>query len=231
MRTTKNELLVDLNVSMFINERHVNARGISSGVPGSGNISAKLNAENKSGFNLGILAYVLLTGQPSMSFVREGAVNPFRETGGVYKAVRELSLNKGYGNLRTEYSISKSAQGLDADFRITGKLDLPPLKTIAPTIETWVPHGAGEILGHFTMCWKSDEGEIIKGEADTHYVIPIDMALPDVQFREILIDFSADERFLEQKERIVLFTGKLLKKWTMLNRPEENVSPELVKAG
>ena len=110
---------------------------VAIGVPGSGNIAAVLDMDRNedAGFNLGILAYVLLTGQPSMSFVREGAINPFRETGGVYKAVRTLQLNRSCGGLRTVYSVEKCPTGLMATFDIEGQLKLPDLSAIDSTVD------------------------------------------------------------------------------------------------
>lgn len=106
-----------------------------------------MDRNEDAGFNLGILAYVLLTGQPSMSFVREGAINPFRETAGAYKG------------------------------------------------------------------------------------IPTNLALKSTQFREILIDFRADRKHLEQQERIVLFNDDLLKTWTFPSRPDGRVRPAMLKSG
>jgi hypothetical protein len=233
MRSTKNELIVDLSVNMNINGTKLFANGHSKGIPGSGNLTAELNTENNvdAGFNLGILGYVLLTGLPLMSFAREGAINPFRDTDGVYKAVRTLTLNRDCGNLTSTYSVDKNGSSLSSTFNIEGKLDLPELKSINTTIETWVPNGPGSILGHFTMCWRAEDGSLIKGEADTVYEIPTNIELKTTQFREILIDFKANQNHLEQKERIILFTDELLKSWTTPNKPEKYIKPSLVKAG
>lgn len=233
MAQIQSELLVDLDVCLHVNGRNIRARGKSRGIPGGRNISAVLDTDHDedAGFNLGILAYVLLTGQPSMSFVREGAINPFRETGGVYKAVRTLQLNKSCGSLRTVYSVEKCPTGLMASFEIEGQLKLPDLSAIDSTVETWVPDGPGSLLGHFTMCWHAEDGSRIKGEAETHYQIPTTSALKSTQFREILIDFRADRKHLEQQERIVLFSDDLLKTWTFPGRPDGCVKPAMLKSG
>ena len=233
MSHIQSELLVDLDVRLHVNGRKSRARGKSRGIPGSGNIAAVLDMDRNedAGFNLGILAYVLLTGQPSMSFVREGAINPFRETGGVYKAVRTLHLNRSCGSLRTVYSVNECPTGLMASFEIEGQLELPELSAIDSTVETWVPDGPGSVLGHFTMCWHAEDGTRIKGEAETHYRIPTNLALKSTQFREILIDFRADRKHLEQQERIVLFNDDLLKTWTFPSRPDGRVRPAMLKSG
>lgn len=183
------------------------------------------------GFNLGIPAWVLLMVKSSMSFLREGAINPFRETGRAYKAVRALRLNRSCGSLRTVYTVEKCPTGLMATFDIEGKLKLPDICAIDSTVETWVPDGPGSVLGHFTMCWHAEDGSRIKGEAETHYQIPTISALKSTQFREILINFRADRKHLEQQERIVLFNDDLLKTWTFPGRPDGRVKPAMLKSG
>src|SRR5215475_4302177 len=82
---------VILDVRGDINGGSLRGEGTSTGVIGGGIISADLSCSSvPDGFPLGTLAYVLMTGQPSLGFVCEGADNPFVETGGVYDAIRTI---------------------------------------------------------------------------------------------------------------------------------------------
>src|SRR5262249_16641966 len=129
--------------------------------------------------------------------------------GGIYSAVRTLDLGSR-GALSTAYRVENGPTGLLEIFDVTGNVAVPPLVSIEPTVETWVPLGAGRIYGHFVMVWQTAEGERIIGKAETNYCLNLDQALPGVQFRDIRIDLSCTERHLHQVEEIVIFTPDLL---------------------
>jgi hypothetical protein len=215
---SKSELQVELFVSGNVNGSSFEVHGFSHGVPGSGNIRADvdLGGSLPHGFQLPILSYVLLTGQPSMSFVTRGASNPFVSTAGVYKAVRTLQIDDET-SFTTSYDVTKKGNQLEAHFSITGISKLPALKSIKPTIETWTPKGPGRIDGNFVMSWESEDGSVVTGTTKTRYQLPTEEVLPGVHFREILIDIDPREKGLAQHERIVLFTPERLKDITDVN--------------
>ncbi|TDT41972.1 hypothetical protein CLV90_3206 [Maribacter spongiicola] len=204
----QNEIKVKHRIQLLINGHSAELSGESIGCFGVGDIKAKVSALNSvpEGFDLGLLVYVLLTGQPSMSYCLKGAFNPFHKSYGTYEACRTLDLGE-FGNLKTDYKISKSGKNLFANFKITGTTSIPSkLIGVAPSYESWMPIiGSNEILGHFTMIWNTKNGQYIKGEADTRYLLPHAHELDSVQHREIKIDFQSDNQTLIQNERIVLF--------------------------
>jgi hypothetical protein len=215
---SQTELQVKLIVSGNVNGTAFEVAGFSHGIPGSGNIRADVDLHGTlpKGFQLPILSYVLLTGQPSMSSVTDGASNPFVETGGVYKAVRTLDIDSA-NQFSTSYEVVKKGNQLEARFAITGTADLPPLKSIKPTIETWTPNGPGQIIGNFVMSWMTADQKVVTGRTKTQYSLPTVQRLPDVHYREILIDVQPRQNGLSQKERIVLFTPETLKALTGSN--------------
>lgn len=209
--TPQNNLKVNLQVAVQVNGAKFSLTGESNGVPGSGNISAivKTIGEVPNGFSLSLLSYVLLTGQPVMSFTTEGVVNPFQATGGVYNAIRTLDLQNS-GRLVTTYSVAKASDGLLATFDVRGSVNVPTLSGIEPTVETWVPVRAGVIEGRFLMVWRTADGQLIQGEAATTYFVGGDVPLQQVQFRSIQIDVHSTDKELRQTERIVLFGSPII---------------------
>lgn len=205
------EVNVAFDIGGRVNGSPISLDGVASGRFGSGTPRAVVNAREPlpAGFHISMLSYVVLTGQPSMSKVMPGAVNPFLITGGVYEATRTLDLGD-HGYLSTEYRVESVDEGLAATFDITGDVHVPALTSIAPTIETWVPRGPGRVSGHFTMVWTGADDTQVKGEAATDYRLPLDDTIPQVQFREIRIGLSCSETHLEQNEQIVIFTPDLL---------------------
>ena len=205
------EVHVGFDIGGRVNGSPIALDGVASGRFGSGTPRAVVNAREPlpAGFHISLLSYVVLTGQPSMSKVMPGAVNPFLVTGGAYEATRTLDLGE-HGHLSTDYRVESVGEGLAATFDITGDVDVPALTSIAPTIETWVPRGLGRVSGHFTMVWTGADGTQVKGEAATDYRLALDDTIPDVQFREIRIDLSCTETHLDQNEQIVIFTPDLL---------------------
>ncbi|RKT55308.1 hypothetical protein C8E97_3971 [Saccharothrix australiensis] len=179
---------------------------------GDGDISCVVRARQEvpRGMDISLLSYVVLTGQPSMSRMTEGAVNPFIGTGGVYEAVRTLDLGE-HGHLSTAYRVEPAGEDrLRAVFQVDGEVDVPRLVSIAPTIETWTPVAPGRIDGQFVMVWTGRDGERVRGKTDTSYVLPTEEGIPGQQFREIRINIAATDDELRQTEHIVLFSPALL---------------------
>ena len=205
-------IIVDLIVDGIVNGESFSGRGNSFGQNGGGLIEAnfKSNATVPSGFDLGILPYVLVTGQPSLSRNKASFENPFIKSVGAYNAVRSLDLGR-YGKVRTEYEVLNSGEGrLRANFRIDAKTDLPVLKNIKPTIETWTPVSKGRMLGHFTMVWETADGNFIKGEADSDYYLPLDATIPRDAYRLIKIDMTCTGEKLIQTEIITILPDDFL---------------------
>jgi len=199
---------VELDFGGKINGTNVRCLGASRGMFGHGDISCVVNAEEDlpDGMTMGLLAYVGLTGQPSMSRVVEGAVNPFIGTGGIYEATRTLDLGP-HGHLTTSYRVEDAGPNrLRAVFDMQGNVDVPRLVSIAPTFETWTPMGPGKVNGQFTMVWTGEDGTQIQGKTDTSYVLPTEGTIPGQQFREIRINIDTSATRLLQTEHIVLFT-------------------------
>src|SRR5947209_3605637 len=138
-RVSTERVIVELGLTANINGASFSVVGQSCGVFGSGDIAASVRASQATpnGFHISILPFILLTGQPSMSRVTVGAVNPFLATGGVYHAIRSLKLGR-HGELLGTYRVERARKGLRAVFDVSGEIDVPPLISIAPTIETWV---------------------------------------------------------------------------------------------
>jgi hypothetical protein len=196
---------VILDVGGTINGQRLKGDGTSAGIIGGGIISADLScAAVPDGFPLGVLAYVLMTGQPSLGYVCEGAANPFVTTGGVYQANRTVDFGE-HGKLATEYAVSSAGPGmLRAEFDIKGEFDNPVLARVLPTVETWVPRGPGVVQGHFTMVWETDDGDYVKGEIETTYRLPAGASLREAQYRYIAIEISPSRDALQQREQIVV---------------------------
>lgn len=202
---------VDLAFGGVVNRSALSCIGRSRGAFGHGDISAVVDAaEVPPGMDISLLSYVALTGQPSMSRVLGGAINPFIRTGGVYTARRTLDLGCR-GHLTTDYYVEHVAPDhLRAVFDVRGSVDVPRLISIAPTIETWTPTGPGRIDGQFTMVWTGEDGSQVQGRAATSYVLPTTEAIPGQQFRTIRIGIDSTATRLHQREHIVLFTPALL---------------------
>lgn len=202
---------MDLRVDGEVNGQAIGFSGVSEGVPGSGSIKAagKTTLPLPRNFVLPLLSYVLLTGQPIMSKATEGTENPFEASGGVYSARRTLNLGSR-GSLDTDYNVRAEAHGLLASFHVKGKVDVPELSSIEPTIETWVPDGPGRIRGHFSMPWVGADSHRLVGEASTIYTLPGGANLPHTQYRYIAIDVASSPTDLRQSERIVLFRAEKL---------------------
>jgi hypothetical protein len=199
---------VELDFRGTVNGQALQCLGQSRGKFGNGDISCVVDAQLPvpDKMNISLLSYVALTGQPSMSRVLEGAVNPFIGTGGVYNATRTLDLG-AHGYLMTTYRVEDAGPNrLRAIFDVQGQVDVPRLVSIAPTIETWTPIRPGEINGQFTMVWTGEDGTQVQGKTDTSYVLPTDEIIPGQQFREIRINIDATATRLRQTEYIVLFT-------------------------
>ena len=67
------------------------------------------------------------------------------------------------------------------------------------------------MTGNFVMTWSAEDGRLISGVAKTAYLFNKKFVLPDVQFREITIDFESSEATLNQSETIVIFTPEVLR--------------------
>jgi hypothetical protein len=203
---------VELDFRGTVNGNVLHCVGKSNGVFGDGNISCVLDAQRAMprGMDISLLSYVALTGQPSMSRVTEGAVNPFLGTGGVYDATRTLDLGP-HGYLTTSYRVEDAGPNtLRAIFDVQGSVDVPRLTSIAPTIETWTPMGPGKVNGQFTMVWTGEDGSQVQGKTDTAYTLPTEETIPGQQFREIRINIETTPAQLRQTEHIVLFTPALM---------------------
>ncbi len=203
---------VDLDFTGNVNGSLFHCTGKSRGKFGNGHITAVLGSQGAMphGMDISLLSYVILTGQPSMSRILPGAVNPFIRTGGVYEGTRTLELGP-YGHLSTTYLVESVGENrLKATFDALGEVHVPRLVSIAPCIETWTPMGPGRINGQFTMVWTGADGTQVQGKTDTQYVLPTEETIPGQQFREIRINIEATDTTLKQTEHIALFTPSLL---------------------
>lgn len=216
---------VELSTISQVNGSAFEYSGMSRGHYGNGNISCETQLRGRlpKGYHAALLSKHKLTGQPSMSYITEGAVNPFISTGGVYAATREIDLGV-HGHLKTTYFVESRGEGkLRAVFMDEGEVDVPELVAVLPTVETWVPAGPGRIDGAMTFSWLSAEGAIISGVARSKYTLPTELELPGIHHRDIRIDIDipTDQSYMNQKERIVLFTPGMLN--TMLMRESREV--------
>lgn len=204
----RGDVHVDLLVSACVNGASFSGRGFSRGRTGGGEILAEFAAESSvpQGFQLGLLPYVLVTGQPSLSRSHQGVDNPFERSRGEYVGIRTLDLGSA-GSLRTEYEVVGIGESrLQASFRVTGSVQAPKLKRICPTVETWAPmREPGVIKGHFTLVWETCDGNFLKGEAETLYRLPVSRTLPSVTYRSICIDMEYDDLTLRQHEEIAIY--------------------------
>ena len=208
----RTETVVSLFVNASVNGCNFSVEGKAQGRTGAGQISAFARSRDElpAGFRLGLLPYVLITGQPSLSKNLPGADNPFVRTNGEYEAVRTLDLGS-FGALRSEYSVSRSnAGGLTARFETTGTVNVPELRRILPTVETWLPIRRGEQRGSFPLVWETHAGDLINGRADTEYKLPYGECVDEVTYRYICIDMTDEGSELRQYERIVVYSeGRL----------------------
>jgi hypothetical protein len=206
-QTNDVEILVNANVNGSL----IRVIGNSHSNPSRGELSADVHTQDNipQGFTLCMLTHVLLTGCPSASRIIADAVNPFVETAGVYEATRRLNLGSR-GELTTKYKVQRVDTGIKATFDMNGKVDLPQLVSVIPTIETWIPNGPGNILGHFTMVWKAQDGTYVKGEADTEYNLRSKKSLEEVEYRNIEINFNCYGDRLKHDEQVSLFTSRYL---------------------
>jgi len=213
MANSTAEVRAKLVVNGRINGQELEATGFSYGVPGSGTARADIDMLTAvpAGFQIPALAYILLTGTPLMSLAAHGAVNPFRESRGIYDAVRTLEIDTE-NHFSTSYSLREVGGELESLFTITGSANLPPLVAIKPTVETWTPKGQGKIAGSFVMSWLTEKGNLVTGFAKTNYSFSDKLGLPDVQFRAITIEFQSDGKRLQQSEKIVIFAPAALLK-------------------
>ena len=202
---------IGLELNGNVNGHSFQVTGVISGEQGGGGGVADVKAIDAlpKGFDIALLPYCLMTGQPSLSASTEGTVNPFITTKGAYVATRTLDLGV-HGFLSTKYRVEWTDKGLTTFLKITGNTNVPRLKRILPAIETWSPLGGGKIAGHFTMVWETEDGEFIKGEADTHYELALEKTIPSVQYRYIQIDITRGDDWIKQDEKIVLYTPSVL---------------------
>jgi len=200
-----------LNFDLRVNNAHFAAHGKSLGTFGGGAPTATitLDEDPPTGFEVGLLTFVAITGLPAMTRVLPGAVNPFLATEGCYRAHRDLDLGAA-GRLSTDYSAEWVDGTLVEDFDVTGEVSVPRFVGVEPTIETWTPAGPGRILGNFVMTWLTKDGGRVHGVTATDYRLDLDDELPGVQFREIRIELESTDRHLDQREQIVLFTPDYL---------------------
>ena len=216
---SKKDVRVSLEVDGNINDAVIDIRGSAIGKTGGGRISASVSTETElpTGFRLGLLPYVLVTGQPSLSENLDGADNPFIRTGGEYKAVRTLDIGK-FGKLRTEYEVTRKEIGeLRAQFHVEGSVTVPRLKRILPTFETWTPLGAGEHHGQFPLVWETESGEFIPGRTETFYHLPNGETVNSVTYRYINIDITDMNKRLSQEERIIVYPERGFSKHLIQN--------------
>lgn len=201
------QVVVSLVVRGAVNGVPLDLNGSASGETGGGQISADVrsNVALPEGFDLGLISYVLITGQPSLSRNSPGADNPFIRTGGAYAAERTLNLGQR-GELRTVYEVFQRGLGhLEARFHVEGSVQVPPLKRIMPTVETWTPVGIGEHHGQFPLVWESESGKYISGRTETVYRLPGGETMTAVNYRYIQIEIRVNGLQLHQNERIVVY--------------------------
>jgi Green fluorescent protein len=201
-----------LDVNATINSASFRVSGLARGIPNRGEFLASVTAREEvpKGFDLSLLAHVLMTGDSNVALVTEGAINPFVASDG-YSATRSIDFGTR-GKLTTKFRVApeEGKNPRKTTFHVTGEVDVPRLVSIEPTIEAWIPDGPGKIDGHFTMVWKTEDGTYLKGEASTQYELLTSECLQGVHYRDIRIDITGIEGVLSQYERIVLFTPKFL---------------------
>lgn len=201
-------IFTDFLVHVKVNGDQIVYKGEGEGRANEGIVNVGIRTEDNipSGFNIALLSFVLITGQPDVSQSQDGVINPFRASLGAYNGVRTLSLGSN-GKLVAEYSVS-SPQGnrRNAEFVITGDVNIDGQITgIDPTTETWHQESSHELKGRFDMQWLTAEGKKISGAVESFYRLPSTVEMRGSLSRTIEFEIVAKEREMFQSETIRLY--------------------------
>ncbi|MDD9981019.1 MAG: hypothetical protein OXU81_06625 [Gammaproteobacteria bacterium] len=120
-----------------------------------------------SGLDHWIFNCMIITGYPSETASGDNAENPFKERPYRYRRTVDF-LERGAIELEANVDFTEKGV-LASQFKVDGQVRVPPLKTVQPTIEAWVPLSERQVLGTFTMSWLSQDGDSIPGIATTYY--------------------------------------------------------------
>lgn len=197
---------VDMQLEVNVNGATFGCSGRAVGATGLGTLSASIEADRDvpDGFDISLLAYVIVTGLPAMGLTVGSARNPFAGRMD-FRAERVLDLGER-GSLTTTWEAVQSDDGnWREQFQVSGQVDSPKLVSLEPTIETWTPERAGQFSGHFAMVWRSAEGEVITGRTSSRYYLAAEYELPHQMYRDIRFEIRSDSRRLWQTEHIVMF--------------------------
>ncbi len=204
------QVKVTLACQVDINGTEFNCAGTAFGAPGLGNLVATVVSDRDlpRGFDMSLLTYVCLTGDPPMGRVLGAVSNPFAEKR-VFRACRTLDLGT-HGSLTTTWEATEPTTGRREDFSISGTVNVPKLVSLEPTVETWTPVGPGRFDGRFELAWRDADGNVIRGTAISEYYLPDGYELPQQMYRDIRFAIRSDGRRLWQTEHIVIFGHDLM---------------------
>jgi hypothetical protein len=146
---------------------------------------------------------MILTGYPSESRMSPGTSNPFRNQS--YSYHREIRF-LDHGSVSLDAQIHFTHENvLASTFHVRGTVDLPPIVTVEPTVETWVQRAPGQIAGCFALSWLAAGGERIVAIAESDYRLSNAVPLPQVQHRWIGISASGSlEAFTLHQQSVLL---------------------------
>lgn len=206
MPPSVSEIEVELSLDVNVNGTSFHCAGRAVGAPGLGSLVATVESDRDlpAGFDISLLTYVCLTGDPAMGQTVGRVTNPFAEKR-EFRATRVLDLGD-HGSLTTTWVASEPAgAGRREEFQVTGNVDTPRLVSLEPTIETWTPVAPGRFDGQFALVWRGVGGEVVRGRTTSQYYLPDDYELPCQMYRDIRFAIRSDRRRLWQTEHIVIF--------------------------
>lgn len=179
-------------------------RGGGRGRPFDGVVHTDLQTSTPLHFPPAVLAPVLIMGYPTFSTYHPGAFDLFKISDG-YSYTRKF-LFANHGAMATKHEVIYHGDHLTGDFEVEyADVDLPPLLSCEPTVETFVPAGPGVIRSKFLMCWHVERGEIFTADVESEYKLSHNAGLPYMQFRYITFDGAYTPDRIQQTERLNVF--------------------------
>jgi hypothetical protein len=152
-----------------------------------------------------ILSAFSITGYSNSSRNYPGAINPFR--GVSYGYERTVTFEDGKVLDFKAYCKVEEDGSITSDFNLNGEVDVPPLTSMEPLVEAWVPIKPGEIYGNFTPTWISEKGERIVATAVTRYHLEVPNELPCRHHRYITILTQFKGNLASKYQKVTLHTG------------------------